>query len=63
VGANTLTALNAVTGALIWQSTAVGGTHWQSPILVDGRIYLTDDANPSQLWAFQLDGIFRNGFQ
>jgi len=62
-GANTLTALNAVTGALIWQSTAVGGTHWQSPILVDGRIYLTDDANPSQLWAFQLDGIFRNGFQ
>jgi hypothetical protein len=62
-GANTLTALNAVTGSLIWQSAAVSSTHWQSPILVNGRMYLTDDASPSQLWAFQLDGIFRNGFQ
>jgi hypothetical protein len=62
-GSNTLTALNAVTGSLIWQSAAVGGTHWQSPILVNGRIYLTDDASPSQLWVFELDGIFRNGFQ
>ena len=60
---NNLVALNAISGGAIWQSAAVGGTHWQSPILVNGRIYLTDDASPSQLWVFQLDGIFRNGFQ
>jgi len=56
-----LTALDPVSGTLIWQSAALGGIHWQSPIVVNGRIYVID--NTSQLWTYQLDGIFRNGFQ
>ena len=54
-------ARDAVNGAVIWQSAATGGFHWQSPILVNGRIYVID--NTSQLWTYQLDGIFKNGFQ
>ena len=54
-------AKDAVTGAAIWTSQAMGGTHWQSLILVNGRIYTVD--NTSKLWAFQLDGIFRNGYE
>jgi len=60
-------ALDAVTGASIqtsgspWLTTSYGGQHWQSPILVNGKLYAVDDS--SQLWAFALDGLFRNGFQ
>ena len=58
---NRVVALNALSGASIWTGASMGGTHWQSPILVNGRIYAID--NTSKLWAFQLDGIFRNGVE
>jgi outer membrane protein assembly factor BamB len=59
---NNVIALDASTGALIWQSTStLSGVHWQSPILVNGRIYAIDDGG--HLWAFELDGLFKNGFQ
>ena len=31
--------------------------------IVNGRIYATDNASPSQLWVFQLDGAFKSGFE
>ena len=59
---NNVIALDASTGALNWQSAStLSGVHWQSPILVNGRIYAIDDGG--HLWAFELDGLFKNGFQ
>jgi hypothetical protein len=65
---NHLVALDAVTGASrssgsTWASTSFSNQHWESPILVNGRIYLFDDASPSALWVFQLDGAFKSGFE
>ena len=63
-----LRALDAVSGTSVqaggssWLTTANGGVHWQSPILVNGRLYVIDNANPSQLWVYALDGVFRGGF-
>ena len=65
-------ALNALTGASLlsdtsaWATTAFNDSHWQSPILVNGKLYLVDGVSPataSQLWVYQLDGIFRGSFQ
>lgn len=65
---NHLVALDAVTGASLstgssWASTSFTSQHWQSPIIVNGRLYLVNNANPAQLWVFQLDGAFRSGFE
>ena len=63
-----LIALDAVSGARLdsdtssWATTSFSNQHWQSPILVNGRIYLFDNANPSQLWVYQLDGVFKSNF-
>lgn len=56
-----LVALNAVSGNLVWQSGTMGSIHWQSPILVNGRLYAIDST--SKLWVYQLDGAFENGFE
>lgn len=64
-----LRALDAETGVAIvtagdWNSTSFGGQHWQSPIVVNGRVYLFDDQSPnSQLWVYQIDGAFKSGFE
>ena len=58
---NTLRAVNPLDGTVIWSNASIGSVHWQSPIVVNGRVYAIDNA--SQLWIFNLDGIFRNGFQ
>ena len=59
---NNIVALDAATGAPIWQSaSSLSGVHWQSPIVVNGRLYVIDDGG--NLWAFALDGIFKNGLQ
>jgi len=31
-------------------SAAIGGVHWESPIVAAGRLYVTDEAG--KLWAF-----------
>ena len=55
-----LRALDPLTGTQLW-SASIGAIKWQSPIVVNGHLYITD--NSSQLWSFPLDGIFRSGFQ
>jgi outer membrane protein assembly factor BamB len=41
--------LNPRTGAQLW-SAALGGVHWESPIVAAGHLYVTDEAG--KLWAF-----------
>ena len=53
-----LRGLDATTGQLIWSDNRIGNVHWQSPIVVDGRIYFIDQS--SKLWVYALDGIFRD---
>jgi hypothetical protein len=58
-----VTAHDPLTGDVLWSSPHIGNVHWQSPILVDGALYVTD--NNAKLWKFALppgDVIFRNGF-
>jgi hypothetical protein len=59
-GKNTVHAVDPLTGIDIWSdNTHVGALHWQSPIVVNGHLYIADNA--SMLWSFTLDGIFKNG--
>lgn len=53
-------AMDPRTGIVLWTSEYLPGLHWQSPIVVDGRVYLGDEQ--AQLWAFSLDQIYRDGF-
>lgn len=61
VASNLVRALDATTGALVWSDSHIGPIHWQSPILVNGRLYVID--KNAILWVYRLDGIFRNAFQ
>jgi outer membrane protein assembly factor BamB len=45
-------ALDPATGALLWSDASIGGIHWESPIVVDGRLYVTDESG--RLWAYAL---------
>jgi hypothetical protein len=35
-------ALNPTTGALLWNSTIIGSIHWQTPLVTNGVLYITD---------------------
>jgi hypothetical protein len=64
---NQLRAYDAVSGTAVatgnaWTNASVSG-HWQSPIIVNGRLYMFDNADPSKLWVFVLDGAFKSGFE
>jgi hypothetical protein len=37
-------ALDALTGNQLWNDAAVGGVHWESPIVVNGALYVTDES-------------------
>ncbi len=59
-----LVARDARTGALLWSSPFLDELHWQSPILVDGALYITD--SNGLMWKFGLpdnDAIFGDGFE
>ena len=40
---NSLSALDPVTDAVLWNDTQIGGIHWESPIVVNGLLYVTDE--------------------
>ncbi len=51
-GSGVLHALDPTTGNTLWSDTTnVGGIHWESPIVVQGRVYLTDEAAHLIAWA------------
>ena len=37
-------ALEPTTGAVLWRDATLGAIHWESPIVVDGRLYVTDES-------------------
>jgi hypothetical protein len=49
-----LHALNPTTGAQLWNSTAIGAIHWQTPAIVNGVVYIGD--NGRQITAYGLPG-------
>ncbi len=57
-------ARNPATGDVLWSSETIGSLHWNSPIVVDGKIFIID--RDRTLWAFGLanqpDEIYKNGF-
>ena len=44
-------ALNPTTGAQLWQDTAIGDIHWESPIIANGVLYLTDQSGALSAYA------------
>jgi len=53
-GGTCVVARNPLTGDALWTSEHISNRHWQSPILVDGVVYVIDDN--SGLWAFGITG-------
>jgi hypothetical protein len=51
---NLIQALNPVNGSVLWSKNSIGGIHWESPIVVNGVLYITDQAG--KLTAFSLFG-------
>jgi outer membrane protein assembly factor BamB len=50
-GSGAIRALNPTTGTTLWSDTTnVGGIHWESPIVVQGRVYLTDESTRLEAW-------------
>jgi len=43
IGSGFVRALNPVTGQLLWHDAHVGGIHWESPIVANGKLYFTDE--------------------
>ncbi len=43
-------ALDPTTGTQLWSTTGIGTIHWESPVIVNGMLYMTDQA--SHLTAF-----------
>lgn len=54
-GGDELAAYAPTTGNLLWSTSQVGGTHWESPIVANGTVYVTDESG--QLSAFSLSGV------
>jgi outer membrane protein assembly factor BamB len=54
-GGGFIAALDPRTGQELWSDHDVGNVHWQSPILVNGVLYMTD--NTPTLFAWTPDGV------
>ena len=51
-GSGHLRALEPTTGAVLFDGTTIGGIHWESPVVANGIVYITD--GNSRLSAFSL---------
>lgn len=51
---NVIEAREPLTGAQLWSSNAIGGIHWNSPVVANGVLYITDSNN--NLFAFSPNG-------
>jgi len=53
-GGGIIRALDPFTGTLLWSDTAhVGGNHWESPIVANGTLYITDESSHLTAYSFQ----------
>lgn len=41
---NLIAALNATDGSLLWSDTRIGSIHWESPMVANGKLYITDQS-------------------
>lgn len=55
-GSNRIRALDPVTGNQLWRDTSIGGIHWESPIVVNGILYITDES--SHLSAYVPNAVY-----
>jgi len=46
-----ISALQATDGSLLWSSTNIGTIHWESPIVVQGVLYITDQSGRMTAYA------------
>jgi hypothetical protein len=51
-GPGRISALDPISGRVLWSDTSIGGIHWESPIVVNGKLYVTDEN--AALWAYAL---------
>ncbi|HLX27990.1 MAG TPA: PQQ-binding-like beta-propeller repeat protein [Casimicrobiaceae bacterium] len=51
----TLRAVDPVNGTTLWSSSPIGSIHWQSPVVVNGTVYVADGS--SHLSAFAVPGV------
>ncbi len=51
-GSNVIQALDPLTGKTLWQDTSIGKVHWESPIIANGTLYISD--SESHLTAYSL---------
>lgn len=49
-GSHALRALDARTGAMLWQDTSIGEVHWQSPAVVSANVFLADNDGHMTMW-------------
>lgn len=42
---NEILALDPHTGVLLWHDTSIGSIHWESPVVANGIVYITDETN------------------
>lgn len=45
-------ALDPITGKLLWQNKNIGGIHWESPIVDNGVLYITDQSGNLTAFGF-----------
>lgn len=45
-----LRALDPATGAVLWQDETIGNIHWQSPIIVNGQVFISDHNGHLYSW-------------
>ena len=51
-GSRDIRAFDPTTGKLLWHDTSIGKIHWESPVVVNGVLYITDESG--NLTAFGL---------
>ena len=59
-GGGGITALEPTTGTQLFNDTSPGGIHWEATIVIQGRLYVTDQS--AQLWAYEPNAAPLNYF-
>ncbi|MDR3556486.1 MAG: PQQ-binding-like beta-propeller repeat protein [Syntrophobacteraceae bacterium] len=58
-GSGNIRALNPSDGQPLWRDSRIGRIHWESPVIADGKLYITDEIG--DLTAYAMAGVRRRG--
>ncbi|MFY9552620.1 MAG: PQQ-binding-like beta-propeller repeat protein [Thermoanaerobaculia bacterium] len=50
-GSGRIAALDPRTGSVLWSDNGIGGIHWESPVLANGILYITDETGALTAYA------------